>query len=135
VRTIRNTKIYSVGKMQSSLISFLYIKIVVFWVVTLCSIAGGHQRFGGICRLHLQGGSDEYAVRFAKSLSASRQGRGDASGKYIILELFFLSELKLREDIRQEDEREIFDHWSLKRTNCDNDDRGNAIPVTGRGGP
>jgi hypothetical protein len=33
------------------------IRIEVFWVVTLCSVVVGYQRFGGPCCLHLQGGS------------------------------------------------------------------------------
>jgi hypothetical protein len=29
--------------------------IVVFWIVTPCSLVGAYQRFGGTYRLHLQG--------------------------------------------------------------------------------
>jgi hypothetical protein len=32
----------------------LQLSIVVFWVVTPCGLVGGHQRFGGTYRLHLQ---------------------------------------------------------------------------------
>jgi len=31
------------------------IELDVFWVLTSCSDAVGYQRFGGFCRLHLQG--------------------------------------------------------------------------------
>jgi hypothetical protein len=29
--------------------------IVIYWIVTPCGLAGGYQRLGGICHLHLQG--------------------------------------------------------------------------------
>jgi len=30
------------------------IQVVVFWVVMVCGVAVGYQRFGGSCFLHLQ---------------------------------------------------------------------------------
>jgi len=30
-------------------------QIQIFWVVTLCCAAVGHERFGGRCWVHLQG--------------------------------------------------------------------------------
>jgi len=34
--------------------SAMKIQVPIFWVVTPCSVMGGHQRFGGPCCLHLQ---------------------------------------------------------------------------------
>jgi hypothetical protein len=31
------------------------IQVEVFWVVMPCSVVVGHQRFGGMCCLHLHG--------------------------------------------------------------------------------
>jgi hypothetical protein len=33
----------------------LSIQVVVFWLMTQCSVVVGYQRFGGPCCLHLQG--------------------------------------------------------------------------------
>jgi hypothetical protein len=33
-------------------------QVDVFWVMTLCSVVVGYQRFGGPCCLHLQGEVD-----------------------------------------------------------------------------
>jgi hypothetical protein len=44
------------------------IGIMVFWVVTLCSLADGYEHFGDLYRLHLQGTIKMEAIRFSKPL-------------------------------------------------------------------
>jgi hypothetical protein len=39
----------------SEIFTSLKIEVEVFWVLTSCSVVVGYQRFGGSCRLHLQG--------------------------------------------------------------------------------
>jgi len=43
-----------------------YIRITVFWVLTLCGIWDRYQHFGEICCLHLQGESLLHGVRDQK---------------------------------------------------------------------
>jgi hypothetical protein len=35
--------------------NYILVEVEVFWVVTPCSVMVGHQRFGGLCWLHLYG--------------------------------------------------------------------------------
>jgi hypothetical protein len=44
------------------------VQTVVFWVVTLCTLGGGYQRFGGIHFFHLQCGRKMEAVCFSKNI-------------------------------------------------------------------
>jgi hypothetical protein len=49
------------------------IQVVVFWVVILYSVVVGHQRFGGPCCFHLQGGSKVlHGVTTQKSMICER---------------------------------------------------------------
>jgi hypothetical protein len=41
--------------MELEVFTAVKISIVVFWVVTPCSIVGGYMRFGGTCLLHPEG--------------------------------------------------------------------------------
>jgi len=44
-------------------------QVDVFWVVTLCSVVVGQQRFGGPCCLHFQGSTKVDHVMFLFSFS------------------------------------------------------------------
>jgi len=50
-------------------------QLKVFWVVTLCNVAVGHQRFVGSCSLHPQGevGSDQLNLDANCQMTLSRR--------------------------------------------------------------
>jgi hypothetical protein len=54
--------------MRFEIFTAMKIWIVVFWVVTLCSLGDGYQRFGGVYRLHLQGTIKMEAILSSKPI-------------------------------------------------------------------
>jgi hypothetical protein len=65
------------------------VNVVIFWVVTLCSLGGGHQHFKGTYFLHLQGQPP------VSSYDVNLEGQCDTKVTAINLRAFMTNRLNL----------------------------------------